>query len=345
MPFGVAPFVGLDSLVRSRNAQRRMDPFYQPEEPLDPWTGAPLNTHPVSPDLGPGMPVLGETEGLTQQAQPRRGFFGRLGQRLGSRRGLSGIASGLAAGLRGQNAGESLLLGFSGGLQGNLAARSAQEAAEAERSDKERSFGLQERQVANQEAITAQKYAHGGEDPTTQMQNYKYLVDVLKVDPAQARYQVWGPSGPAETANSIYQDLPWQTRPDLTPEQIEYAKKHPVNAGSGQAPQFNASDAALIAEFKERNPGTTDSDAVLAIRSGQFGAPPRITSINTWARDAVGPIYITPDGKLSYTAFDKKTGVKNQPWMVPTERDWGYPQLGDGMQSAPHPLDGLIRNE
>ena len=209
MAFGLPPFVGLDSLVRRRVAQRQMDPFYQPEEPLDPWTGTPVGTAPISPDLGPGMPTLGETEGLTQQAPQRRGFLGRLGQRLGSRQGLSGIATGLASGLRGGDFGESLLLGFSGGLQGNLQSRAAQEAAAAKQASEDREFGLDERRVAADE-LRAQRTGEGG-GATSQERNYEFLTKTLGVPPEEARAMVFRD----EAGRDPFTQQPWYMAPGV----------------------------------------------------------------------------------------------------------------------------------
>lgn len=335
MPFGVAPFMGLDSLVNRRLAQQRESGLYpDPLETLDPWTGTPPNTYPVSPDLGPGMPVLGETEGMAQ-AQPRRGFLGRAAQRLLSRQGLPGLSTGIVAGTKGRTPFEAFALGLAGGIQGNVAGQDY--GREQEIAD--RNYDLAARRIANEEAITSNKYGGGtGLDPTSQMQNYEYLTKVLGVEPEKARYQVWGASGPTEQGSNLPELLriPQDQWP-LYLERIAARDKATAGAGGVNTPQFSAEMSALIQEYKQAHPEATDSDAVLAIKTGQFGAPPRITSIQTWGRDLLGPLYITPDGRLTHDAYDKKTNTKYQPWMVPQEREWGNPFGDNAQQQMPDP--------
>ena len=331
MPFGVAPFVGLDSLVNRRLAQQRESGLYP-----DPIMETVPELGPQQPQL-PGNMQLGQAQAASPQSRP--GFFGRLGKRLTSRRGLSGISSGLAAGLQGRDAGESFLLGLSGGIQGNLKGRDY----EREQDIADRNYGLAERRIENEEAITQNKYAAGGgEEDTPQMQNYRYLTEVLHVEPEKARFHVWGPGQAADSNRDPFTQKPWWMAPGVDPAiRAAMQANETRDKTSGTSPQFSAMHAALIKEYLEKNPQATESDAALAISTGQFGAPPRITSINTQVRDALGPVYLDENGKPTYNSFNKKTGQKFEPYMIPMEREWGYPQLGGG--APQNPLDGFVR--
>lgn len=157
MPFGVAPFVGLDSLV-SRRLQRQRDSGIQD-----------IATPPFIPDvnLPQGFPTLGQTEAQSQTNEARpRSFLSRLGQRLTSEEGLAALTSGLQAGSQGRGGLESLLLGFTGGLQGRYGQRAEQEKAQAQVEKDALTRALEERRVAADESRAESDRIRAMREPT-----------------------------------------------------------------------------------------------------------------------------------------------------------------------------------
>lgn len=140
MPFGVAPFMGLDSLV-SRRVQALRGSGLLPQ--VDP--NAVISS---MPDV-PGR--IGNAEAQYQADHPPpTSFLVKLGQRLTSDEGIAALSAGLKAG---QGAGglEALLGGFTGGLAARRGVQTAHEAELQKMAEDAGKRKLEERRVAADE--------------------------------------------------------------------------------------------------------------------------------------------------------------------------------------------------